>query len=80
MLTPAFAPQRSVFRYMLCVPIKLMLHSYVHILITSLPEFPLHEWTLDMDTGRVVIVAGGIPGVNPDSDVQCTEFTIVSGQ
>ena len=33
-----------------------------------------------MDTGRVVIVAEGIPGVNPASDVQCTEFTIVSNR
>ena len=33
-----------------------------------------------MDSGRVVIVAEGIPGVNPDSDVDCTEFTIVSNK
>lgn len=40
--------------------------------------FPLVSWQLDLDSGRVELQVGGVPGISPSSSVDCTKFTLAS--
>ena len=69
-------------------------HPFIYIQSTSLCDlprfhnytlyytsgFPLQDWELDLDSGRVVLVALGVPGVDSTSILDCTKFTIISNR
>ncbi|CAI8055079.1 hypothetical protein GBAR_LOCUS30066, partial [Geodia barretti] len=61
--------------------VKLALTAKIWFLLTFIQSsqgFPLASWDLDLDSGRVELQAGGVPGISPSSTVDCTKFTLTS--